>query len=247
MKGLLIAAGKGSRIAEVTDSKPLTPVAGTPLIERVLSAAAEAGLRDFVMVTGHAAARVEALTAQVSAQLGLAVTFVRVEDWEGGNGHSVLAGAERIDGEYLLMMGDHLFDPDILARLLRAPAPAALLLAVDRHLDGAHVDLSDATRVEVASDGRIVRIGKELATFNAVDTGFFRVTPRLAEAIRADIAAGGAGSLSAGVQRLADAKLAATLDVSGAFWFDVDDVRALRRAEAMLAAALPGQIRDNAA
>ena len=33
MDALIIAAGYGSRLREISDSKPLTPVAGMPLLE----------------------------------------------------------------------------------------------------------------------------------------------------------------------------------------------------------------------
>jgi hypothetical protein len=51
-----------------------------------------------------------------------------------------------------------------------------------------------------------------LADFNAIDTGIFLATPALAEAIRADVEAGGGGSLSEGVQRLAGGGTAFTTD-----------------------------------
>lgn len=233
MKALIIAAGQGSRLREVAESKPLTPVAGVALIERVIAGAAKAGLRDFVVVTGHAADRVEAFLAGLAPRLGVAVQCVRLADWSLANGHSVLAGAARIADEHLLMMADHLFDPAIVAGLVSAPA-ADLTLAVDRAVDSPLVDLDDATKVELGPDGAIARIGKRLERFDAIDTGLFRATPALAEAIRANVTGGGEGSLSAGVQRLADDARARALDVSGAFWIDVDDPRALALAEAAL-------------
>ena len=47
MKCLIIAAGKGSRLQERGDSKPLIPILGIPLIERVIRAAMEAGADEF--------------------------------------------------------------------------------------------------------------------------------------------------------------------------------------------------------
>jgi choline kinase len=141
----------------------------------------------------------------------------------------VLAGAAAIPGDYLLMMSDHLFDPAIVTRLIAAP-PASLTLAVDRDLASPLLDMDDATKVAIGEDGAILRIGKTLARFDAVDTGLFRATPALAEAIGA-----GGCSLSEGVQRLADKGEAATLDVTGLSWLDVDDPAALAKAEAMLA------------
>src|SRR6185312_9456147 len=120
MNCLIIAAGHGSRLRDISPSKPLTPVAGVPLIEHVARAAAAGGATGFTVVTGHEAERVEAFLADLSA---------RIADWDRPNGHSVLAGAAAIHGDYLLAMSDHLFDPQIV-RLLRAAPAAALTLAV---------------------------------------------------------------------------------------------------------------------
>ena len=224
MDCLIIAAGHGSRLRAVSPSKPLTPVRGMPLIERVIRSAAEGGATRFFVATGHEADRLEAFLET----LPFPIEPVRVADWDLPNGHSVLAGAARIAGDYLLTMSDHLFDPAIVAGLIAAP-PAALTLAVDRDLAGPLLDMDDATKVETGADGAIVRIGKILDRFDAIDTGLFRATPALAEAIGA-----GGGSLSEGVQRLADEGRAASLDVTGLRWLDVDDPAALAKAEAML-------------
>ena len=225
MDCLIIAAGHGRRLRAVSPSKPLTPVAGVPLIERVIRAAAAGGAGRFVVVTGHEAERLEAFLAT----LPFAIAPVRVADWDLPNGHSVLTGATRISGDYLLMMADHLFDPAIVRALIAAPA-APLTLAVDRDLAGPLLDMDDATKVETGPGGAILRIGKQLDHYDAIDTGLFRATPALAEAIGA-----GGGSLSEGVQRLADRREAMTLDVTGLFWLDVDDPAALARAETQLA------------
>jgi choline kinase len=200
-------------------------VAGVPLIEHVIRAAAAGGASAFTIVTGHEATRLEAFLATLG---DFSIRTVRVADWDLPNGHSVLAGAAAIGGDYLLTMSDHLFDPAIVRRLIEAPA-AALTLAVDRDLAGPLLDLDDATKVETGAGGAIVRIGKTLEIYDAIDTGLFRATPALAAAI------GAGGSLSEGVQRLADAGRAATIDVTGLRWLDVDDPAALAKAETMLA------------
>lgn len=225
MDCLIIAAGHGSRLRAVSPSKPLTPVAGVPLIERVIRAAATGGATRFFVATGHEAARLEVFLEG----LPFAIAPVRVADWDLPNGHSVLAGAAQIPGDYLLTMSDHLFDPAIVAALIDAP-PAALTLAVDRDLASPMLDMDDVTKVATGEGGAIVRIGKTLADFDAADTGLFRATPALAAAIAAS-----GGSLSEGVQRLADSGQAMTLEVTGRFWLDVDDPAALAKAEARFA------------
>jgi 1L-myo-inositol 1-phosphate cytidylyltransferase len=232
MNCLILAAGQGSRLRDISDSKPLALVTGRPLIEHVVRAAAEAGAHRFTIVTGHQAEAVEDFAASLGPRLGVELACVRSPDWNLPNGHSVLAGAAAIDGDYLLLMADHLFEAGIARRLLATADPGAgLTLAVDRTLDNSWLDLDDATRVETGPGGAIVRIGKQLERFDAVDTGIFLATPALAQALREAIADGRAGSLSDGVQRLADEGRAGTIDVSGWRWLDVDDAIAFDRAQ----------------
>jgi len=156
--------------------------------------------------------------------LGIAIVPVRLSDWSTPNGHSVIAGATRCDGNYLLMMADHLFDVEILERLItESPADAGLTLAIDRRTVSPLIDPEDATWVETAPSGHIRAIGKTLSHYNAVDCGAFLATPELAPAIRAAIASGKAGSLSEGVTVLTETNRATTLDIEDAWWIDIDD------------------------
>lgn len=231
MEALVVAAGYGTRLRAVSPSKPLTPVAGVPLIGRVLDAARAGGASGFVVVTGHHAEMIE---TYLHAEHPDART-VRAADWSVANGHSVLSGADAIGrAPHLLMMADHLFDAEIVAALIAA-APAQLRLAVDRRLDNPRVDLDDVTRV--LTDGEAIRaIGKHLPDYNAYDCGVFRIDGTFHDALRAAIADGDAGSISAGVDRIARAGAALTLTIGDRWWIDVDDPAALARAESDIAA-----------
>ena len=232
MDALIIAAGYGSRLADISPSKPLTPVCGVPLIEIGIRQAMIAGVTRVVVVTGHRAELVEMALAGIAARLGIEVVPVRLSDWSTPNGHSVMAGATRCEGDYLLMMADHMFEADILARLLAEGAPdRGVTLAIDRRIDNPLVDPDDATWVRMDDAGRIRAIGKTITPYDAVDCGAFLATPELAAAIREAIAAGKPGSLSDGMQVLADKGRAATMDIEDAWWMDVDDPRAHALAE----------------
>jgi len=224
MDALIIAAGYGSRLAALSPSKPLTPVCGVPIIELSIRQAVLAGVTRVVVVTGHEAALLETFLAGLSLRLGIPIVPVRLSDWSTPNGHSVIAGATRCDGNYLLMMADHLFDIEILSRLItEEPADCGLTLAIDRRIDSPLIDPEDATWVETDARGLIRAIGKTITGYDAVDCGAFLATPELAPAIRAAIAAGRPGSLSEGVQVLAAYNRAATLDIEDAWWIDIDD------------------------
>ena len=240
MDALIIAAGFGSRLAELSASKPLTPVAGVPLIELGVRQAKAAGACRVVVVTGHEADRLEATFAALSERVGIKVEPARVDDWSKPNGYSVMAGAAKISGDYLLMMADHIFSAEILQGLSRQRRPErGVTLAIDYRIDSPLIDPDDATWVKHGSGGRIVTIGKHLLDYDAVDCGAFLATPELATAIAAAIADGRPGSLSDGMQRLADAGRAWTMDVGDAWWIDVDDPRAHALAEAQAPLRIP--------
>ena len=232
MKCVIIAAGQGSRLRPIARSKPLAPVLGVPLIERVMEAARAGGASAFVVVTGYEAEPLEAHLVGLSRRLGVPVTPVRNPDWLRANGLSVMAAAPVAGDRFLLLMADHLFDPAIVHDLLAAASRReGLTLAIDRHLDNPLVDLEDVTRVQTDETGAIRRIGKLIESYDAFDTGVFLADGRLPAAIAEDVAEGGNGGLSAGVQRLAARGLASTFDIGGRFWLDVDDAVAFGHAE----------------
>lgn len=240
MEALVLAAGYGSRLRDVSPCKPLTRLHGRSLLEIAVRQLAGAGVSRVVVATGYAAETVEAALPAIACSAGIRVDACRVDDFTRPNGWSVMAGAQQLGEQFLLLMADHLVSAQLLQKLVGFPdETAAALLAIDRRLDSPLIDPDDATWVETAADGRIIAIGKYIARYDAVDCGAFRVTQELPRAIRAAIGNGRAGSLSDGMQRLADEGRAATVDIGSAWWLDVDDARALALAEDQAPGFLP--------
>ena len=236
MKALIVAAGQGTRLRSVARSKPLALIRGVPLIERVIEAAHEAGINEFVVVTGYEGARLEAFLKRLASRTGISITAVRNLAWKRSNGLSVLAADPLLDDRFVLLMADHLFDPAVLADLIAQPClPDHVILAIDRRLDNPLVDLEDVTRVHTDSSGNIDCIGKLIPEYNAFDTGLFLAGRALIEALQADVNAGGAGSISAGMTHLASQGRARTFDIGDRFWLDVDDATAHGQAERLSA------------
>jgi 1L-myo-inositol 1-phosphate cytidylyltransferase len=68
-------------------------------------------------------------------------------------------------------MSDHLFDNAIVDLLIDSSNPDMLNIAVDRKLESIR-DLDDAMKVQTRGN-RIAAIGKNLRTYDAIDTGLF--------------------------------------------------------------------------
>lgn len=233
MDALIIAAGFGSRLRPVAESKPLTPVLGLPLLALAIMQVARAGVQRVVVVTGYAAEAVEAALPGFAQSAGIRVDAVRVADHTLPNGHSVIAGAVAISGDYLLVMADHIFSDSILPKLAEQAAPdRGVTLAIDRRVKHPLIDPDDATWVRLGLGDRIAAIGKTIEPYDAVDCGAFLATSELADAIAEAITLGRPGSLSDGMQVLAGRGRAATMDIGDAWWIDVDDPRSLDLAEA---------------
>jgi len=233
MKCLIIAGGKGSRLQQKGSSKPLIPILGVPLIERVIRSALQAGADEFYVVTGYQGERVHDFINHLSDRLAIRITCLVNEDWEKENGLSVLRARQHLDEPFLLLMADHLFDP-ALARELTSLAltDGGIALLVDKDTHNPLINMEDVTRVKV-EDGKIRHIGKGLTDFNGFDTGVFLCSPAVFDALEQSKEKNGDTTLSGAVRILAAEGLARAINTSG-FWIDVDDPAAFRRAEKAL-------------
>lgn len=185
MKCLIIAAGRGSRLERKGASKPLVPVLGKPLIERVICSAVQAGIDDFYVVTGYNGDKVcEFIDVLASGRFFARFTHISNEEWDKGNGLSVLKAQKYLDEPFMLLMGDHLVDPELLSRLRgREITDGNIILAVDRNLTNPLINMTDVTKVRI-KDGKVVDIGKEIEKYNGFDTGIFYVPRQFLKALK---------------------------------------------------------------
>jgi CDP-L-myo-inositol myo-inositolphosphotransferase len=231
MKCLIIAAGKGRRLRQRGDSKPLIPILGRPLIERVIRSAIDAGADDFYVVTGYQEGRLRDFLAGLTGHLGCRITPIFNRDWEKENGLSVLKASEYLQEPFLLLMADHLFDPAIARELMALPlSDGEIALGVDKNTRNSCIDMEDVTRVKT-NGAKILNIGKGLTDFNGFDTGIFKCTPAIFSVLEYSAKQDGDTTLSAAVRILADAGKAKAVGINGCFWIDVDDPAAFSRAE----------------
>ena len=231
---VILAAGYGSRLCRdhLDPPKPLTELSGLSLVERAMRSCRAAAIDKVLVVVGHRADEVRTHVLSRGPALGLDVQVVDALHWERGNGASVLACEPYVGASFFLMMADHITPPAFLKRLLAwddGSQPCALL--VDRDLQAVR-DLEDATKVR-SRGRRIVTIGKAIEPWDAVDTGVFLCRRPLFGALR-QAAQRGDGSLSAGVQILADRGQAFWVPRDGGFWQDIDTPADLEFARAHL-------------
>ena len=226
---LILAAGNGTRIRSVSAGlpKPLVDFRGTPILEHVIRRASQAGIEKFVIVVGY---RSDLIRNWFDGRsLGVSVTFVENREYHKSNGISALKAKDEIHENFLLLMADHIFEPETARALLKQRLqPGEVILAVDPNTDRIF-DLDDATKVRRHGD-RIVDIGKEIAHYDALDTGMFLCSPALFGRLELATRDGNC-SLSDGMRQLADERRLRALEIGDAQWQDVDTPEALAYAE----------------
>jgi choline kinase len=160
MKAIILSAGQGKRLRPHTDDTPkcLLPVRGDqPVLEVQLRALAEGGVDEAIVFVGFGADKVDDFVARRAAG-GIRVTtiynpFYAVSD----NLATVWLAQEHMQGEFIILNGDTLFEPAVLRRLLKAPeAPLTLVINQKDEYD------DDDMKVSLAGDGRLVGVGKTL-------------------------------------------------------------------------------------
>jgi choline kinase len=232
-QAVVLAAGNGDRFRDGSShSKLLTAIAGTPLLVRTLISARRAGITDAHLVLGYDAESVRA-TATAGAPTGMRLHFHHNNEWIAENGVSVLVARDGVGNQpFALMMGDHVFEPEMLRQLLAHSGDAhEVLLCVDRDLSDPAAT-NEATKVRLQGD-RVVAIGKALTCFDALDTGVFMCSPAIFDALE-EARAEGNSTLTGGVARLAARGQVRGVDIGSARWCDVDTVEDLRLAERLV-------------
>ncbi|MBI3850892.1 MAG: nucleotidyltransferase family protein [Verrucomicrobia bacterium] len=120
MKAVILAAGKGTRMKELTDElpKPMLKVLGRPILEHIIEGILSAGIRDIFIVTGFRAEVVEHHFGDGS-NWGARIEYGRQEIQDGTGKAPELAKVFVGASPFLLTYGDIVVKPETYQRMVR--------------------------------------------------------------------------------------------------------------------------------
>ena len=132
MIAVVLAGGRGSRLGDIGVPKPLVPVGGVPVIDRILDGLAADGFQEIIVVTGHRADEVE---RHVNDHDGVGVRFARQAEPLGTA--DALQAARDLLGEapFLVTWADVIVEPETYRRVADAAAGHDAGLAVNHVAD----------------------------------------------------------------------------------------------------------------
>ena len=179
MIGVILAAGMAKRLRPLTDTKPkcLLEVGGKTLLERTVRAMQQAGISEYVVVTGYRDDQIRDFLHVQFPEIGF--HFLHNADYEHNNNiYSLWMAGEVVRGrDFLLMDSDILCDPAAVVAIARQEEPA---LALNRHECG-----EEEIKVIVDADGHITEINKTCDPRQALgeSVGIEKMTAAYSEAL----------------------------------------------------------------
>lgn len=121
MKTVIMAGGKGTRIASVNSEvpKPMIPILGKPILEYQLECLRDQGYTDFILVVGHLGQVVQdyfgdgsGISPATGKPFGVNIAYV-VETEPLGTAGALYLLKDKLQEDFLLLCGDVIFDIDV--------------------------------------------------------------------------------------------------------------------------------------
>ena len=242
MQGLILAAGMGKRLKELTqdNTKCMVKVNGVRLIDRVLGQLSKLGLKRTVLVTGYEGAKLRKHVGR--SWQGMKIDYVDNPIYDKTNNiySLALAADELVKDDTLLIESDLIFEDAIFNKVLKDPHPnVAVVDAFQSWMDGTCVTIDEDNRIkrfvpkkdfvyeEIPSYYKTVNIYKFSKEFSRRDYVPF---------LKAYSKALGDNEYYEQVLRvvtLLDKPLMHALPLSGEKWYEIDDTQDLDIAESM--------------
>ncbi|BCA55812.1 putative Sugar nucleotidyltransferase [Nitrospira sp. KM1] len=171
MKAIILAAGVGKRLWQVTQHRPkcLIEIGGRTLLNRYLRSLAEVGIRRADIVVGYKQEMIRSAVA--SNDCGLHVQFLVNEQFHRGSISSLWIARAALDDDTIVMDADVLFHAEILRRLVRSPHSNALLMDESVKQTGEEC-------MVIVEGGRVIALTKQMPArfdYAGEGVGFLKV------------------------------------------------------------------------
>lgn len=156
MKAIVLAAGRGSRLAPYTSTKPkcMLPIGGYSILERQARTLQRAGISDIAVVKGFGAEHVNLP----------GLRYYLNDQYETTNMvQSLFYAEDELHGDVIVSYGDILYSDRVLHQLLSSPSNGVAVVGDTRWSEYYQRRFGDpyleAESFVYDSDGRIVQIG----------------------------------------------------------------------------------------
>lgn len=236
MKAVILAAGKGRRLGSLTEDipKPMLPLQGnTPLLEMIIRGIRDAGIREFIIITGYLAYTIRNYFGDGS-HFGITPQYIVQGKLNGTGGAVGLVRSFVGDSPFLMSFGDILISPHNYQRLVHDyqnnPSTIIMVNEVDDPYKGSAVYFDRDTR-EISRIIEKPPKGTSTSKWNQAGISLFE--PDVFEYLgRIDLSPRGEYEIVDAIQlMISEQRTVRALPIEG-FWSDIgtpEDVESVRR------------------
>jgi UDP-N-acetylglucosamine diphosphorylase/glucosamine-1-phosphate N-acetyltransferase len=216
MKAVILAAGEGLRCRPLTltRSKAMIPVANKPLIEHIINAIAENGIKEIILVVGYKKERIMDYFGD-GFEFGVKISYV-FQDAQLGTAHAVDQAKEYIDSDFIVLNGDNLIDTGTISDLLAGKKGEATLLAVER-------EETSGYGVVIPEEGRVKKLlekPKEVIS-HLINAGVYAFSPEIFDEIeQTPLSETGEYAITETIQQMITKGKSVSLVESRSLWLD---------------------------
>ncbi|RLG74368.1 MAG: hypothetical protein DRO23_06955 [Thermoprotei archaeon] len=185
MEALILAAGEGKRLRSIAKGpKFKLRIKNIPLIYYPILTLANIGVKKFTIV---AAEKYYNTAHDVLKKLKerYKILILRNPYPEKGNGYTFLLAEDSISEEtFFISMCDHIYSKEIPQKILEVMVKEDADIVVGADPIPKYVTIEEATKILANSDGKVLRIGKEIRKYNYVDIGVFMMKKTVFNRVR---------------------------------------------------------------
>ncbi|MFC2038536.1 bifunctional sugar-1-phosphate nucleotidylyltransferase/acetyltransferase [Chloroflexota bacterium] len=130
-QAVILAAGEGQRLRPFTVTRPKTmlSIAGKPVLQYVIEALAQNGIRDIIIVVGYRKEQVFDYVGN-GEQFGVNVTYI-TQDKQLGTAHALMQVKDTVNDEFLVLPGDNLIEAGTIVDFVSVNPDSVLVKRVE--------------------------------------------------------------------------------------------------------------------
>jgi L-glutamine-phosphate cytidylyltransferase len=183
MKAILLAAGRGSRLAPLTDDRPkcMVEVGGAPLLSWQMEALRASGVDEIVVVRGYCRSHIQ----------GRGLRLIDNEDWNQTNMvQSLYCALDELRGDVLIAYTDLLYQTSVVDAAKACAAPIGVVVDHDWYKlwrQRMEDPLVDAETMRLGAGGEILEVGRPAASLEQIEAqyiGMIRLSAAGCETLR---------------------------------------------------------------
>ncbi|MCU4742802.1 UTP--glucose-1-phosphate uridylyltransferase AglF [Natronoglomus mannanivorans] len=178
MKAVVLAAGEGTRLRPLTEDKPkgMVEVDGEPILTHCFDQLVDLGAEEFVVVVGYFKERI--IDHYGDSYQGIPITYAHQREQQG-LAHALLTVEEHIDDDFMLTLGDNIFEAnleDVVRRQREERTDAAFLVEEVPWEEASRYGVCDTNKYGEITD--VVEKPDDPPS-NLVMTGFYTFSPAI--------------------------------------------------------------------